>query len=270
MSLLLCRQEHVTRPFYAEELGIRLYSSQELCYVSCHYPLLVMDGFLSESLLDFLREELNHGFLALKIERWLKSGENPDEALVMILQESDYCTGGQINRFRQTAAGMRKKHPAEYKKLRADEFFQIRQYGRAEKLYRELADWKTDAVVDDRFRADVLYNLGSCYARMFRLEKAFDAYRRSFAVSGRQDTLSRLYMLSKLNPELAPGERLKTMMTEELRQKWDADMETARRRAAASEQVGQLETLFRRDPIRRREGEEKLVARWKQEYRMMV
>ena len=33
MSLILCRQEPVTVPLYIEDLGIHLYSSQELCYV---------------------------------------------------------------------------------------------------------------------------------------------------------------------------------------------------------------------------------------------
>ena len=33
MSLLLCRQEQVEHPYFIEELGIHLYSSQELCYV---------------------------------------------------------------------------------------------------------------------------------------------------------------------------------------------------------------------------------------------
>ena len=31
MSLILCRQEPVTVPLYIEDLGIHLYSSQELC-----------------------------------------------------------------------------------------------------------------------------------------------------------------------------------------------------------------------------------------------
>ena len=43
MSLLLCRREFVKHPFYIEILGIYIYSSQELCYVICNHPLLVME-----------------------------------------------------------------------------------------------------------------------------------------------------------------------------------------------------------------------------------
>ena len=131
MSLLLCRQEQVKRPLYVESLGIRIYSSQELAYVIYNHPLLVMDGFLNEALFTFLREELNLGFLALKLERWLKSSEDPDEILIMLLQESDYYSSREISRYRGQIKEIRRKHPAEYRKMRADELFYLRQYGRA-------------------------------------------------------------------------------------------------------------------------------------------
>ena len=46
MSLLLCRMEPVAHPFEVPELGVRLYSSQELCYVIYENPLLVIDDFV--------------------------------------------------------------------------------------------------------------------------------------------------------------------------------------------------------------------------------
>lgn len=73
MSLLLCRQEPVTAPYYVEALGVHLYSSQELCYVIFHHPLLVMEDFVDERLTAFLRSELRMPFLAERIEKWLES-----------------------------------------------------------------------------------------------------------------------------------------------------------------------------------------------------
>ena len=64
MSLLLCRQEAVKRPYYVEALDVHLYSSQELCYVIYHHPLLVMEDFVDECLTGFIRNELNMEFLA--------------------------------------------------------------------------------------------------------------------------------------------------------------------------------------------------------------
>ena len=90
MSLLLCRQEPVTAPYYVEALGVHLYSSQELCYVIFHHPLLVMEDFVDERLTAFLRSELRMPFLAERIEKWLESRGDSDELLFQILQDCSY------------------------------------------------------------------------------------------------------------------------------------------------------------------------------------
>lgn len=270
MSLLLCRQEHVRHPYFVESLGIHLYSSQELAYVIFHYPLLVLDGFVGEGLFAFLREELDQGFLALKLERWLKSGESQDEVLILLLQECGYCTQSEIAQFRQQMEGLRKKHPAELKKLKADEMFSMRQYGRAVELYEELLMVPIDSYVDDMFRGRIWNNLGSCYARMFLLEKAFDAFEKAYMRMGQQQILERLYMLSQIDERLELSDRLKTLVTAELKAEWDEKMKAARERAAKSGQVQELEVLFQKDPIKRQAGEAQLLAKWKREYRSMV
>ena len=50
MSLILCRQEPVKIPLYIEDLGIHIYSSQELCYVIYNNPLLVLEDFIDSRL----------------------------------------------------------------------------------------------------------------------------------------------------------------------------------------------------------------------------
>ncbi len=47
-------------------------------------------------------------------------------------------------------------------------------------------------------------------------------------------------------------------------------MEKAREKAKEAEQMKKLEDLFRQDPVKRLEGEAKLVYQWKQEYRNMA
>ena len=66
MSLILCRQEPVRHPFYIERLGVHIASSQELCYIIYQNPLLVLDGFVDDRLIEFIRSELGLSFLAGK------------------------------------------------------------------------------------------------------------------------------------------------------------------------------------------------------------
>lgn len=270
MSLLLCRQEHVKHPYYVESLGIHLYSFPELSYVICHYPLVVLDGFLGEELFGFLHDELEQGFLALKLERWLKSGEDPDDALVMILEESGYCTPGEIGTFKQQIRALRKKHPAEVLKLRADELFRLKQYGRALKLYEELLEYPSDGFVDNPFRGRIYNNLGSCYARMFHLEKAFDAYEKAYMRMADRRILGQLYQLASMDKKLKLSDRFQSLITDDLCALWDEERSQAEKKAASSEQIGTLESLFRKDSVQRKAGEAQLVKKWKQEYRGMV
>ncbi len=270
MSLLLCRQEQVRHPFYVESMGIHVYSSQELSYVIYHHPLLVLDGFLGDGLFTFLRDELNQGFLALKLERWLKSRENPDEALAMILQECDYYSSTEIGKFRQQIAAIRKKHPAEYKKLKADELFSMKQYGRASSLYRELLDYPGDHVVDDLFVGKIWNNLAACHVRMFQLTQAMEEYERAYLRTGLKQILDQMYELTLLDDSLELGDRLKALVTDEVREACARRVSEARERAAASQPVSKIEELYQYDSLKRQAKTAALLRRWKQEYRTMV
>jgi len=267
MSLLLCRQEYAKRPLYVEELGIHLYTSQELSYVIYHYPLLVMDGFVDEHLLSFLRDELNQGFLALKVERWIKAGEDPDEALVQILQECDYYNSGEIGKFKQQLAQLRKLHPAQYRKQKADELFSMRQYARAEKVYEELLELPMDSTVNDSFLGKVWESLGACRARQFRFGAAYDAYEKAYLKTSRPAVLERMYGLTQLDESVKLGDRIKALVTPEQMESWSRKTKEAREHAAQADALVQVEQLFKKDSIRRQAGEAQLLQRWKQEYR---
>ena len=92
MSLILVRQEPVKHPYYVDALGVHIASSKELCYVIYNNPLLAMDDFVNDHLIAFIRNELGLGFLAEKLAQWKRSRENPDEMLVIILEECYYYT----------------------------------------------------------------------------------------------------------------------------------------------------------------------------------
>lgn len=270
MSLYLCRQEPVKHPFYFESLGVRLYSSQELCYVIYNNPLLVMDGFVDKNLLDFIREDLDMAFLAAKLEKWQQSGEDEDELLVTILHECDYYNSSEVGRFRQRLQAYRKMTAAEFLKARADYLFSKKQYGKSAAEYRKILDLPRTERGDDGFRAKVYHNLGASYARLFMTEKAYRAYEKSFELVKSKEVLKRICYLSQWNPDLAISERQKALMTEELKQECEDERKKAEAAAAGADSLAELEKLFQRDPIKRLLGAGELVRKWKQEYRNIM
>ena len=55
-GLILCREKTVTHPYYVKELGIHLYTGEELSYFICHNILLIDEDFVDERLFDFLEQ----------------------------------------------------------------------------------------------------------------------------------------------------------------------------------------------------------------------
>lgn len=140
MSLILCRQEPVKIPLYIEDLGIHIYSSQELCYVIYNNPLLVLEDFIDSRLTEFLRSELRMPFLAEKIEKWMESRGATEEILYLILQECNYYSPKEQAAYRQTVNGLKKLTEEEYKKRRADYFYGLDLFGKAVTIYEQILD----------------------------------------------------------------------------------------------------------------------------------
>ncbi len=270
MSVILCRKEQVSHPFFIENLGIHVYTSQELCYAIYNHPLLALDGFMDRNLVDFIREELDMGYTALKLERWMKSGENQDELLFLFLQECNYYTTTEISRLRQKVAALRKMPPLEYAKSKADYLFGFKQYGRAIAGYEKILESFLAQKADDAFLGKVWNNLGACYARIFQFDKALQAYDKAYGKLKDVAVLERIYHLSLLSPELGMKERYQSIVTEELKAAWDEDFAKAGEAAKQSEELKKLDEMFQKDPIRRMEGARQMLEAWKQEYRGMA
>lgn len=270
MSLILCRQEPVKHPYYIEELGIHIYSSQELCYIIYNHPILVLDDFIGEPFIEFIRRELDMDYLAGRVEKLIETGSRSEDVLILVLSECDYYNDKEIQKFRQAASALRSLHPAEYEKERADYMFRAGQYGKAAQRYARVLEYPKDRQVDESFLAKVYNNLGASYALMFRFGRAMSAYDKAYELGKEPEVLKRMYFLTSFSSDMEVKEHCRALFTKELEQQWDQEMEAAGLEAAQDEAVRALRTLFKKDPIKRMDGASRMVQRWKQEYRMMV
>ncbi len=269
MSILFCRPEPVKHPFYVEPLGIHIWSSQELCYIIYHNPLLVLEDFADEHLIAFIREELDMEYLAVRLEKLVKSGEGADQLLFAILAECSYYPAAEQNQFRQEVAALKKLSPSEYAKKKGDYMFGLKQYGKAVSIYTKLLEAPRDPAGAPGFTGKIWCNLGCAYSRMFQFEKAYSAFDRAYLELKEPEILKKIYFLTCFS-SLELKELYKSQMTPEMKKTWDQELSEAREQARASESVLKLEALFEKDPIKRMAGASKLVKQWKQEYRGMI
>lgn len=270
MSLLLCRREPVKHPFYIEVLGIYIYSSQELCYVICHHPLLVMDGFVGKGLYSFIKNELGMGFVAGRMEKLSETGSRPEEVLYLFLTECDYCTEKESQKFRQTAAAYRNLPSCRYEKAAADYLFGKKQYGRASVRYEKLLEEAEEAKEDPAFVGALYQSLGAAYAQMFQFHRAYRAYDKAYSLDHDREVLKRIYFLSVMAPELEAADAYGPLFKPEFRGAWEEELRQARIDGEQADEVRGLRALMKRDMPYRMEGAARLVGRWKSEYRKMV
>ena len=270
MSLIPVASEPVRHPYYVEPLGVHVGSSKELCYVIYNNPLLVMQNFVNDRLIDFIRNELGLVYLAEKLVNWQAANENQDELLIIILSFCNYYTAKEVNKFRQRIEAYRKLSTTEFTKETADYYFGLRQYGTAVQYYEKiLNDWRVKSLTDD-FTAKVWNNIGASYAGIFWFEKAMDAYDESYNFKKDMDTVKRIYQLTLLNPELHMKERYQPLITEERKNVWKKELYDAMAEAEKSPEVRKVNAIFEKDSLRRAQGASELLSRWKREYRKML
>ena len=270
MSLILCRQEPCRHPYYIERLGYHISSSPELCYVLYNNPLLAMGGFIDDNLIEFIREELTMPFLAGKLEKWMKSGEDPDELIFIILQECYYYSAKEISRLRQIVGAYRKMSPPEFMKATADYYFALGQFGTAIVYYEKiLEDWHLKSL-NDELTARVWNNIGASYAGIFWFEKAMSAYDMSYNFQKNPDTLKRIYLLTLLNTDLPLKERYQSLITEDMKKEWEKELLEVKAKGRESAEFKAIGENFEKDSIRRMTGAGKVLADWKLGYRKMI
>ncbi len=270
MSLLLCRREPVVHPYFIEVLGIHVYSSQELCYVIWNHPLLVMEEFLDESLIAFIRQDLDLDFLAGRMEKLMETGSRPEEVLLLFLSECDYYSERELQKFKEETALYRKMKPVQYEKARADELFRQRQFGRAALRYEKLLNPETGEKLEKRFEASVYRNLGASYAMMFQFAKALQAYGKSYALEPDEDVPKRIYFLTQFAPDLELSDQYRRMLQSGRTEEWRREAAQARMDAEQAEEVRAVRALFKKGPEERMSSAARMVSDWKREYRKMI
>ncbi len=209
------------------------------------------------------------GFAAARMEQRMKAGEKSVELMFLFMQECDYYTAAELNRFRQLVTSLKKLPPLEYAKRKTDYLVECKQYGRAIAGYQAILEAAGDKK-DDLLAGLVWNNLGACYARIFQFQKAMEAYDRAYGKKKDLGLLEKMYHLTLLDSGLELKERYKSLISPQLKEKWDRDFDEAREKAGESPQLKNLQELFRKDSVKRGEGAARLVEEWKQEYRSMA
>lgn len=233
-NVILCQIPRTENPWYLENIGLNIYSAEELGYFICNNLPLVDETVICAGLADWLKKELKQQRLALKMQQMLNGPYGIRDIAVVLLKEIHYLNPKELAAVDQQLQEFFEKPKAVQIKKKADTLLGHEKYNRALKAYKEALVCEDQGNLGTQFRGTIFNNLGCTYARMFLMEEACDCFRLAYedlhTLSVLKSYLFSIFMkdgeavyVQKLD-EFGVDEKSRRKLTEEIAQVQVPDM----------------------------------------------
>lgn len=264
-NLLLCQKGPVPRPYYAPELGIHLYTAEELSYYIFNHVLLIDEDFADERLLDFLRQ-LGHFKLEERVRR-LREQSGLFEVLYAILQDLRYYSSAELFAFRKQLEQLSKVSPSGRAKAKGDALFGRGQYYAAIRVYNQVLSMESRDLGNQDFAGRVWSNKGACYARMDQYEEAMECLKKAYALNRDPILPEKMIVLNRMMGNEEAPEFLKSVISPEALKGYESNWENRSKLSLYQGKALEAAAIKdKKEPERTREYLE-LLYRWKEEFR---
>ena len=270
MGLILCSEIEAKKPYYIEELSVNIYSIEELCYVIYEHPLLVLDNFISQGLIEFIKVDLGMSILGAQLEKMSQERHAEDVMLIYILEFTEIYKTSEINRYKSELNNFRKLKKADFLKEKADYMFKLRRYGRAIRYYKAVIKISDEKNVKDKLLAKTYHNVASAFANLFMFDKAYEYYVQAYNILGDKHILKRLYLLSYLDKRDELKLEYIESMGSDIMQYWDEEFNQTVRKVKQAIDKEEIDNIFKKDPIKLRKLLIEEISKFKVDYRNMI
>lgn len=265
-NLILCKTRPAERPYYVPELGIHLYSGEELSYYIYNNLLLIDEKFPDERLFDFLRQ-IEQDKLEERIRRMREQGAGLYEILYVILQDLRYYSSAELFSFRKQLEQMSLGGAAARMKAKGDALFSRGKYFSALRIYNQLLSSENREVSGADFASRILVSKGACYARVEDYPEAMRCLQQAYLLNRDSSLPEKMYVLNVMmgRDELPPG--LENIVSEEKLEQFRSNLQNKKNLAQYQGKGLEAAALLDKEEPERTEAYLELLYRWKDEYR---
>lgn len=179
-NVILCNGTYAQNPYLLEEENLNIYSIEELCYFLYKNAFLIQDDFFSDSLLQWISEELQLDEWSKQLRILRDKGDEVLRSMEFLFQASGFYGEEEVHHVRSILKDSNHLSVIERKKIRADAHYKKQRYLKAAAEYEQLLKEITEDQV--KFRAKLYHNLGVCAAAMFFYDKAADYFLQAFHI----------------------------------------------------------------------------------------
>ena len=265
-NLILCRATPAERPYYVPELGVHLYTGEELRFYIYNNLLLIDDSFPDERLFDFLHQ-LEQDKLEERVRRMKEQGAGLYELLYVILQDLRYYSSAELFSFRKQLEQLSLSGTAGRLKAKGDALFARGKYYSALRIYNQVLSLDSREVSGRDFAARIWTSKGACYARVEDYSDAMDCLRTAYSLTRDAALPEKMYVLNVLMGHDEAPLGLENIVDEARLEQYRDNL--ANRRNLAQYQGKGLEAaaLLDKQEPERTDAFLELLYRWKEEYR---
>jgi len=182
-SLILCRTKEASKPFHIKEMGVRVYSLEELCYVIYNNIYVINEEFFSDEFLKFIEEETLEKDLSDKLKDTKKRGGSLAEMVAIVLLYVDYYTAEEVEAIKETINTLNAENVRKRLKTIGDNLLYNAHYYNALHHYERIVKLPVDKELPALFYAKVYHNMGVAYARMFMFLQAELYFNKAYDIS---------------------------------------------------------------------------------------
>ena len=264
-NLILTKSHKAVNPYFAEKLGINLYTGEELSYFIYNYYMLLDDDFLEDRLFNFIERELEMTELSAKLRKW-RGRVSYEELLLVILQDIHYYSSKELTEFYAKLESMSKEGTEIVIREKADYLVNMGHSYEGIRLYDRLLVGKSEKTLPEGFLATVHYNKAVALARIYANAPAMKEFARSYEIVPGDEALQSMVFLTFLDPALSLPDKVLQAVTEEQLADWKEVFEEIKNRSIYHGKAQEVEAALDLDDIKRPQRLEQMLAEWKAEY----
>ena len=183
MSIRLCIGEYARTGYEPERMGIKVYSLEELCFFIRENAFLLDDGFMEESLGEWLISECKLQELGEELKKSTYRRISLKAYISIILEYAGFYSKEVNDEIESIIVENSNRSIYEKKKARADALVKKGHYGKAGREYAKILQMLPEDMTI--LKGEIYHGCGVCLAKMFYFTLAGEYFLKAHTLTGK-------------------------------------------------------------------------------------
>lgn len=189
MSYILCQTKKAENPYFIENIGINIYTLEELCYYFHNNLYLIDQTIINEELCRWISKELELPGLAAKLRAVIGKFSSAEDVLYPVFKEINYLNYEELRSLNIRLEKYNKEPLTVKEKKKGDSLVENGMYLGAIEVYQKVLRRGDLSDQGEGFASMVWNNLGCAYSYLFQMDKAMECFWEAYERIHTRETL---------------------------------------------------------------------------------